>query len=99
MNTKKFRTIEVDKALHFSKSTQMLFDGMSNDELMDLTRLWILNLLESMAENKGIEDVREYSGIAVEISHAVEAEMRDYIEFNLNNEYGPDEEEKNVSAE
>ena len=94
MNTKKFRTLSNEKVLYFNNAVGCLFVDKSCDELKDLTDIWIINQLECMAHNRGITDFRDYSGIATEITHALESEMMDYIEYNLNNEYGPDEEEK-----
>lgn len=88
------RVLSLEKQRAFYGMCMLLMDGKSTDEILDLADEFANCALECIAQNKGITDFREYPGIAVQISHSVENEMRDYIEFNINNEYGPDEEEK-----
>lgn len=76
-----------------------LLKDMTCDKILDLMDCLSICALECIAHNKGITDVREYPELAVQISHSVETEMRDYIEFTINNEYGPDEEEKKATDE
>lgn len=73
-----------------------LMKNMECNKILDLADCFAVCALECIANNKGITDVREYPELAVQISHSIENEMRDYIEFTIDQEYGPDEEEKEV---
>lgn len=95
MNSVKSRSIGIDQSLVFSKLCHDLMKNMNCDAIMDHADIFVLNVLEQMTENKGINDPREYSEVAVQIIHALEAELRDYIEFTIDQEYGPSEDEKN----
>jgi len=76
-----------------------LLKNMKGDSLLDLADCFAVCVLECIAHDKGITDVREYPELAVQISHSIENEMRDYIEFTIDKEYGPDEEERKEADE
>ena len=95
MNSKKFRSITKENAFKFSGSFDCLMDDKDCDALMDLADIFVISMLEHMTANKDINDMREYSSVAVQIIHAMESELRDYIDFLIDQEYGPTEDEKN----
>ena len=99
MNNKKFRSLTKTQVIKLSESFDCLMEHMDCDALMDVADVFVLNMLEKITLNLGINDPREYSGVAVQIIHALEAELRDYIEFTIDQEYGPDEEEKKDADE
>ena len=88
------RTLSLEKQRAFYSMCMCLMHDKECDEILDLVDAFALSALECIAHNKGIEDFRQFPVIAAHISHSVENEMRDYIEFSIDQEYGPDEEEK-----
>ena len=62
------------------------FKDKSCDEIMNLVESYALCALEKIAINKGITDYSKYPEIAVEISHSLENEMRDYIDYHSDKE-------------
>ena len=80
MNNEKFRSLTNAQALRFSESCHCLMEDMNCDALMDLADIFVMNMLEKMTENKGINDPRDYPGVAVQIIHAMESELMDYID-------------------
>lgn len=93
------RVLSLEKQRAFYDMCMCLMRDKECDEILDLVDAFANSALESIAHNKGITDVRVFPGIAVQISHSVENEMRDYIEFCIDQEYGPDEEEKEAANE
>lgn len=63
------------------------FKDKSCDEIMDLVETAALCALEKIAIDKGITDYSKYPEIAVQISHSIENEMRDYIDYHSDKEY------------
>ena len=64
------------------------FKGHTCDEIMNFCKISALCALEKIALNKGITtDYSKYQEIAVDISHCIENELRDYIEFHSDKEY------------
>ena len=63
------------------------FKGHTCDDIMSFVEISALCALEAIALNKGITDFSKYLEIAVDISHCIENEMRDYIEFHSDKEY------------
>ena len=88
------RTLSLEKQREFYGMCMCLMRDKECDEIMDLVDSFAISALECIAHNKGIDDFRLFPEIAAQISHSAENEMRDYIEFSINQEYGPDEEEK-----
>lgn len=60
-----------------------LLKNMKGDSLLDLADCFAICVLECIAHDEGITDFREYPVLAAQISHSIENEMRDYIEFNI----------------
>lgn len=84
------RKLSFEQQKAFYGMCMMLMDGKSTDEILDLADEFANVALECITQNKGITDFNEYPGIAVQISHSVENEMRDYIEFNLKGDVDAD---------
>lgn len=99
MNNEKFRSLTNAQALRFSEWCRCLMEDKDCDAIMDHADIFVINMFEYMTENKGINDPREYPDVAVQIVHAMESELRDYIDFLIDQEYGPDEEEKKSADE
>lgn len=78
---------------------KMLFEDKSFAQIKDMLGIMSLTALDAIASKRGLEHPKDHSVLAVEIVHGIEFWLEDFIAYEMDMEYGPDEEEKNVSAE
>lgn len=90
----KMMELKPDQAEAFSYMTDFLTKDASDDKCKDLLTILSVAVFQEICENRGFTDVRYRDSIIAEISHHVEYILRDFNEWELNQEYGPDEEDK-----
>ena len=74
--------LKLEECKGFVTVCSAYFKGHTCDEILAFAKISALCALEKIALNKGITDFSKYPEIAVDISHCIENEMRDYIEFH-----------------
>ena len=79
----------------FSYMTSVLTEDASDDKCKDLLTILSVGVFQEMCENRGFTDVRYRDSIIAEISHHVEYILRDFNDWEIDQEYGPSEDEKN----
>ena len=89
-----FKEMSIDAQKAFSGLCLSLMAGTNSNRLLEMSALFADCLIECMASDKGITDYRDYSDLAVTISHSIENSIRDYVEYHIDKEYGPDEEKQ-----
>ena len=94
-----FKEMSIDAQKAFSALCLCLMSEANSNRLLEMSALFADCLIECMASDKGITDYREYSDLAVTISHTIENGLRDYVEYHIDREYGPDEEEKEIVSD
>ncbi len=88
-----FKEMNDESQFAFTRLCGALMFNANTDRLFEMSAIFADCLIESIASEKGITDCREYPELAAMISHAIENSLRDYIEYHIDQEYGPDEEE------
>lgn len=78
-----------------SLAKNTLFANKTSEQIKDIMGIVSISALEAIAGCRAAEDVREHFDIAVEIMHTVDFWLQDLVAFELNQEYGPTEDEKN----
>lgn len=86
-----------EQAKAFSYMSEVLTKDASDDKCKDLLTILSVAAFQVICENRGFTDVRYRDSIIADISHHVEYMLRDFNEWEIDQEYGPDEEEKAVS--
>lgn len=86
-----FKEMSVDAQKVFLALCLNLMAGANKDKLLEMSAVFSDCLIETMAIGEGITDYRDYSELIVTISHHVENALRDYVEYHIDQEYGPDE--------
>ena len=91
----KMLELEHDQSKAFSYMTEVLTKGASDNKCKDLLTILSVAAFQVICENRGFTDVRYRDSIIAEISNHVEYMLRDFNEWEIDQEYGPTEDEKN----
>ncbi len=81
----------------FLYMSEVLTKDASDDKCKDLLTILSVAAFQVICENRGFTDVRFRDSIIVEISHHIENMLRDFNEWEIDQEYGPDDEEKEAA--
>ena len=88
-----------EQAKAMSYMTTYLMRDSSDNKCKDILTIIAVGVFQEICDNRGYTDPRFCDGIIAEITNHVEYVLRDFNEYECDMLYGPDEEEKNVSAE
>lgn len=88
-----------EQAKAMSYMTSYLMTDSSDDKCKDILTIIAVGVFQEICDNRGYTDPRFCDEIIAEITNHVEYMLRDFNEYECDKLYGPDEEEKNVSAE
>ena len=72
-----------------------LFNGKSSESIKQILSIFALEGLVKISNNRSEEDPLDHIDTAVEITHFIESSLRDFVEWEIDQEYGPSEDEKN----
>ena len=85
-------TNEQSKA--FLYMIEVLMSGASDDKCKDFLTILSVGVFQVICDNRGFNDVRFRDSIIAEISHHVEFILRNFNDWEIDQEYGHDDEEK-----
>lgn len=90
----KMLELKPDQSTAFCFMADFLTKDASDDKCKDLLTILSVAAFQEICENRGFTDVRYRDSIIAEISHHVEYMLREFNEWEIDREYGPDDEEK-----
>ena len=79
--------------------SRMLFEDKSSAQIKDMLGIMALTALDAIITKRYAEGPYQHAEIGAEIVNSIEFWFRDFVNYELQELYGPDEEEKNVSAD
>lgn len=73
------------------------FKGCTDNRVLDYMSIISLNAFERICNNRGLENPCHKAEVVAILVHYIEYELRAYINYEIDQEYGPDDEEKKAA--
>lgn len=91
----RMRELSDKEAIAMTGNYSVFFEGCTDNRVLDYMSIISLSAFHRICNNRGLENPCHKAEAVVTICHHIEHELRDYINYEIELEYGPSEDEKN----